>query len=112
MKGEIKMKSRTGTVVASVGCCATAVALVLMTSAASGQTVTPNVTVVNTSANPVPVTGTVTGQVTGSVSVTNSNLPVTIHNSVVPVEVSIASAIGVQGDCNFTFTASLVNAPN
>ena len=32
----------------------------------------PNVTVVNTTANPVPVIGTVTGQVTGSVSATQS----------------------------------------
>jgi hypothetical protein len=32
----------------------------------------PTVTVVNTSSNPVPVTGTVTGTVTGSVSVSNT----------------------------------------
>ena len=37
-----------------------------------GATGSPTVTVVNTSSNPVPVTGTVTGTVTGSVSVSNT----------------------------------------
>jgi hypothetical protein len=44
----------------------------LIPALASGQTVKPNVTVVNTAANPVPVTGTITSNVSGTVNASQS----------------------------------------
>ena len=70
-------------------------ALMLFVGSASNAAAPPSagVQVVNTAANPVPVTGSVTSQVTGtvnvsgSVNVTNSSLPVNVQNSSLPVNV-------------------------
>jgi len=64
-----------------------ALAIVVAPKPAAGQPAQPKgtVTVVNTEANPVPVTGAVTGEIT----VTNSVLPVEVLNAD-PIPVSVA----------------------
>jgi len=76
----------------------------------------PTVTVVNTGANPVPVTGTVTGTVTGSVSVTNTpsvnvaNTPSVTLSGTPTVNVGTMPAVTLSGTSDVNIVSGNVNA--
>lgn len=76
----------------------------------------PTVTVVNSSSNPVPVTGTVTGTVTGSVSVSNTpsvniaNTPAVTLSGTPTVNVGTMPAVTVSGTTDVNIVGGTVNA--